>query len=638
MSVSSLAASKPAFESPATKGGPRPPEVVLDKKENTPKAGPYKPVPDPTTLSVDLARSWLAWQCRMVAGVIRGAILLPAGPGQALPLITAWPEEGKWVTQLNDIASQVLAEGRGVVRSREHYGPGDQRTCDLVGCPLLADARPVGVVAVMISTRSKSQQHAVLQLLQWGGLWIESHVQQHTATQREIGTFITNLTAAILGRQTVRLAAMETANRLADLFECERVSLGLRNGLPISLQALSHIASFDPHTQLVRRIEAAMEEAVDQAMTVIEPSDPDRESAVTRAHNELSGEQGHGAICTIPLPSRSGYIGAVTLERAADRPFDQDTVAGCETLAGLVGPILEIKRREERPFLLRGGEALLGLLAGFFGSTHLKLKIFMVTAVLLLVVSSFVEGEYRVTAPATIEGAVRQMLVAPQEGYVKQAGVRAGDLVKKGQLIALLDDRSLQLEYKKWQSEKNKVEKEYQEALAKRDRTELSLLRAQIEQLDAELRLVEGKLARTRLEAPFDGVVVSGDLSQSLGAPVETGQVLFEVAPLDRYRVVLEVDEHDVAGLEADKTGQLVIAALPQTTLAISVRQIVPVAVSGEGRNYFRVEATLDEPSSLLRPGMHGVAKVEMGQRKLLWIWTHALVDRLRLWAWSAGL
>jgi RND family efflux transporter MFP subunit len=574
----------------------------------------------------------------MVAGLIRGAIFLPAGSDGAGQLIAAWPDEGEEQQLLNDTAGQALAEGRGVVRSQQNYGPGNLRTCDLIACPLLADNRPVGAVAVMISTRSQSQQHAVLQLLQWGGLWMETIVSQHSAALREEERFFTALTSAILGQQAIRLAAMETVNRLADRFGCVRVSLGLRNSLQTSLLALSHVAHFDSRTQLVRRIEAAMEEALDQTTTVIEPSESGQKAAVTRAHNELSGQQGHRAICTVLLPGQSGSIGALTLERAAHRPFDKDTVAGCETLAGLIGPILEMKQHEARPFLLKGGEAFFGLLSGFLGSTHLKLKIFMVSAILLLVGSSFVEGGYRVSAPATIEGAVRQVLVAPQEGYVKQAGVRAGELVEKGQLIALLDDRSLQLEHKKWQSEKSKVEKEYHEALAKRDRTELSILRAQIDQLDAELRLAEGKLARTRLEAPFNGVVVSGDLSQSLGAPVQIGQVLFEVAPLDTYRVVLEVDEHDVASLKAGKVGQLVMSALPQTLFPISVSQIIPVAVSGEGRNFFRVEATLDESSPLLRPGMRGVAKIDMGQRKLFWIWTHNLVDRIRLWGWSIGL
>ncbi len=205
-------------------------------------------------------------------------------------------------------------------------------------------------------------------------------------------------------------------------------------------------------------------------------------------------------------------------------------------------------------------------------------------------------------------------------------------------MIAALDDRNLQLERSKWLSERNKIDKEYQEALAKRERTELSVSRAQLEQVDAELRLIEEKIARTELRAPFDGIVLNGDLSQSLGSPVETGQVLFEVAPRDRYRVVLEVDEHDVAELNETRSGQLIIAALPQTSFAISLEQVKPVAVSTDGRNFFRVEANLIEPSKLLRPGMRGVAKVEIAQRKLLWIWTHTVIDRLRLWAWSVGL
>ena len=51
------------------------------------------------------------------------------------------------------------------------------------------------------------------------------------------------------------------------------------------------------------------------------------------------------------------------------------------------------------------------------------------------------------------------------------------------------------------------------------------------------------KIARSRLAAPFDGIVISGDLSQQIGAPVETGKKLFEIAPLQSYRIILQVDE-----------------------------------------------------------------------------------------------
>ena len=71
----------------------------------------------------------------------------------------------------------------------------------------------------------------------------------------------------------------------------------------------------------------------------------------------------------------------------------------------------------------------------------------------------------------------------------------------------------------------------------------MTVLAAQISQTEAQLALVEDRLARATLVAPFDGVVVSGDLSQRLGSPVQLGDALFEVAPLDAYRVVLQVDE-----------------------------------------------------------------------------------------------
>ena len=84
----------------------------------------------------------------------------------------------------------------------------------------------------------------------------------------------------------------------------------------------------------------------------------------------------------------------------------------------------------------------------------------------LLGLLSVFPGDYRVTAPAYIEGEIRQLLLAPQSGYVKEAMARAGERVAKGELIASLDDRDLALEYQIKLSARNKIEKEYQEALA----------------------------------------------------------------------------------------------------------------------------------------------------------------------------
>ena len=81
--------------------------------------------------------------------------------------------------------------------------------------------------------------------------------------------------------------------------------------------------------------------------------------------------------------------------------------------------------------------------------------------------------------------------------------------------------------------------------------------------------------------------------------------------------------------------GRLALSALPDRPLPLRVERITPISSTAEGRNYFRVEAELEEPVAALRPGMEGIAKIDAGRRSLLWIWTHDLVDWLRLRLWS---
>jgi RND family efflux transporter MFP subunit len=588
-------------------------------------------------LPAEIARSWLVWQCKMVAGVIHGAIFATNVGEESNKWLASWPQDGGQDPMLLAIAEDVIEGNNAVRHSSEHYGSGNLGTCDLIGCPLLASNEVVGVVVLMISPRSDSQQFAILQLLQWGSTWIEKLIEQRLSYQQEFGFFTINLISTVLGQASYRQAAVEIVNLLADNFDCERVSLGLHNGVSIVVIALSHVECIDPRTQMVRRIEAAMEEAADQSSTIVEPSDSNDANLITRAHRELLAHEGFGASCTVLLEGRKGLLGALIFERDVGSLFDSEFIVNASSLASLTGRLLEIKQRDERSIFSRCKEALKDFATQVTGPANFRLKISSACAVLLLLVSVVFSGEHRVTAPASIEGAVRYMLVAPHKGFVEQAYARAGDMVKEGQLIAQLDDRALQLELKKWQGEINKLQNVYQEALALRNRAKLGITIAQLDQVKAEFELVEGQLSRTRLTSPIDGIVVRGDYSQALGAPVDTGQVLFEVAPLESYQVVLEVDEFDVAGIAAGKSGQLIIAALPGSTFAVSVQKIIPVTVSSEGRNYFLVEATLDEPTALLRPGMEGVAKVTMGQRKLIWIWTHSVVDRLRVWFWFSG-
>ncbi len=112
-------------------------------------------------------------------------------------------------------------------------------------------------------------------------------------------------------------------------------------------------------------------------------------------------------------------------------------------------------------------------------------------------------------------------------------------------------------------------------------------------------------------------------------------RLLFEIAPLNSYRLIVHVDERDVRYIAIGQSGTVALAGSPGDPLPLTLSKITPVTVAEEGRNSFRVEARLTELGPQLRPGMEGVAKIETGQRSIVWIWTHAVVDWLRLAAWK---
>jgi len=157
-----------------------------------------------------------------------------------------------------------------------------------------------------------------------------------------------------------------------------------------------------------------------------------------------------------------------------------------------------------------------------------------------------------------------------------------------------------------------------------------------LEEAQAQLALVEEQLQRTQLKAPFDGVLIQGDLTQSIGAPVKQGDTLMTVASTQRWRVIIEIDEAEIARVHPGQTGEIALSALPWDTLPLRVRRITPLAQAKEGRNLFEVEAEFTAPvPPEVRPGLMGPAKVRIGQQALLWSWLRPVVERARLGLWS---
>jgi multidrug resistance efflux pump len=387
------------------------------------------------------------------------------------------------------------------------------------------------------------------------------------------------------------------------------------------------------------------------AVSIAYPGWPGERARVTLAHAELARRDATTA-CSIPLVNLGRVIGAITLEYPGGSAVERTRLTACENAACMLAPTLELKRNAGLRWRQRLRRGWRGVREGARKPGQVAMKLACLAAFAGMAALSAMPVDYRVGAPARLEGSIQRALVAPTDGFLRQAHVKPGDQVVTGQVLAELADQDLAIESRKWRSELAQHENTSRAALARGDRTQYVIYQGKADEARAQLDLVEQQLARGRIRAPFDGVLIKGDLTQMLGAPVQRGDVLLTVAPAHQFRLIVEVDERDIADIKPGATGEVALAALPGETTRFQIVRVTPVATSREGRNFYEVEGGLADghesagrvgqglagaASASLRPGLQGVAKINAGQRPVAWIWGHRLVDWARLAIWTFG-
>jgi len=606
-------------------------------------------------ITPSLVQSWFGYACQQMQGVVQACVYLGEAERGPFKLFETYSDSFVHSELIHENVEAALKRRKSVVtRTGASQGEAEVKqllavnaaqpvsaissTSFLITSPLLIERQLHGAISIEFKNDPAVKNQDFLKNVETAIKWLQFLSSNNVGDSGSPGNagLALQITARALSQDSSAEAATSVVTELATRLSCERVSIGFREGRELKLYALSHSARYESRQNLIKRIEAAIEEAVDQKETLFYPA-TDKSTFMLQAHDELAKNHGGSFICTVPLIHHGQVTGGVIFERNSAAPaFTPETIELCEQLAALFAPILEFRRLNDRPLSEKTRELLKSAASGVFGSGHLGLKFVVAVSVLAVMTLTMVQWNYKVSANSVLEGTVERVITAPEEGYIKDAPARPGDLVSAKQTLATLDDRDLKLEKLKWSGKQKQIRKEYREALAGRDRSQIGILRTQLDQAQAQLEILEKKLERTVINAPIGGVIVSGDFTRALGSPVERGQIMYKVSPLDHYRVLLDVDESDVAELSVGMKGELTLSAAAEDSFEIVVDKITPVSEAGDGANYFQVEASLVETPQFLRPGMQGVSKIEIGERRLLWVWTHKLVDwlRLKLWAW----
>jgi len=581
---------------------------------------------------------WLEVQCNSLQSVETAVLLIRDEQQNSFKPIAKWPLSAE-VMALSVVAYGVIDEGCGLLLKMDE---GDNTYA--AAYPIHVNNQLRGIVALQLTTQDVTQLQAAMSQLQWSVGWLELFFNRKQLVNSEHSRIQANqsmeLLAKVLCQEDFLSASLAFVTELANRFECERVSIGFPKGHKVQVEALSHSAQFGKKMNLVRAIAQAMEEALVTGKVIRYPGDDSELSAPD--HHWLMEVSECASVMSMPVYVGDQFLCVVTFERTVDenkqvRPFTDEEMAYCQSISVLCAPALEDKRLNRRSLFRVALDKTKQQLGRLIGVDYMGRKLAMLILIALVGFFSVATGEYRVAANVVLEGEVQRVIAAPYNGYIKDALVKAGDIVEEGQLLCQLDDRDLRLERENWLSQRSQYRHQYNQAFASHQRSEVNIAKAQMDQAMAQLALADEKLARSQLVAPFSGVVISGDLSQRLGGFVEQGEVLFEVAPLNGYRIILLVDEKEIAEIQQQQQGQLVLSAFPEVNFDFTVRRITPATVAEEGSNFFRVEAELidGQRAGELRPGMEGVGKVSVDERKLIWIWTRKLVVWIKLTLWQ---
>ena len=574
---------------------------------------------------------WLQAHCEG-SSEVAGAVVLKQTVSGDLDMIAEWPASGALSSGLGTVAKEAVRRVKPLTLVPAVVQK-DASHARVIALPLLDADKVVGAAALAVRSGDAAVAQSLLDdLARAAPSLAQGLVEPAAHAVAAVDDAPWTLQDLVAGAASLPAAALKLANHLAQAHQFDRVGVGLIERGELSIAALSRGQNVDERQDLVRAIADAMTEAADQETTVQYPAGLDDAPCIVQAHARLAARSGT-ALCTVPLVVGGRVTGAMSFERKGNAALSAADRTVCEQAARLTASMLELKRQADRG---AWGRLCDGMRATW-QKRGARARRFIVAGALLAGAALFLlPVTFHVGAPARVEGALQRVLAAPMDGFLRQTRVRPGDAVKTGDVLVELADQELALEKRKWESELARHQNNFSFAMGRSDRAQFAINYARAAEAKAQLDLVEQQLARAQVVAPMDGLVIQGDLTQSIGAPVKRGDTLLLLAPKDQFRIIVEVDERDIAFVRIGQRGRLALAAMPGDTIHFSVQRMTPVAnVTRDGRNAFDVEAKLEPGSVVPRHGLQGVAKIETERRALAWIVARRVVDWLRLAIWS---
>lgn len=438
----------------------------------------------------------------------------------------------------------------------------------------------------------------------------------------------------VMNQAGFQLSCMTLVNEIASRFSCSRVSIGWEKGDYIRTVVISHLEDFHQHSEGIFDLEHVFEEAHEQSEIVVHPK-LNSNFVVNKTHQAYCQKHNLIQMVTLPMTIGDRVVSVVTCEKqdSALSCFEIDTV---QLIVNQVAPWLNTLHDADRWIGYKMAIGIKKTLSRCLGVEHTLLKAasIMISVALFYIILGV--WDYRVEGVAALHTDSVSYIWAPYEGRISDVKVHEGDEVHQGDTLLTLDTQELLLKEAQTSAEWGRYLREAEKNRAHEALADMEIMQSRVNEVKAELDKIRYYINQANRVALFDGIVVEGDRKKLLESPVSKGDILMKIAKIDAMYVKIRISERDIDYIIKGAKGQLILLSRPSDIFNITFDKLIPMAeVDPTEGNVFVIKAALDHPPpAWWRPGMSGIAKIDAGERKIIWILTHRLTEFLRIYFW----
>ena len=352
-------------------------------------------------------------------------------------------------------------------------------------------------------------------------------------------------------------------------------------------------------------------------------------------HKKWHETVNYASVASIPLNGSDGCVTVLSLKRHASSPFTEKELEEIKALTEPYTLVFDVIEKANQGLYHHAVRAARHTLKAVTAPCDLVKK--AMAAVLVAAICWFFFGtmDYNVTLSGKVLPKHMRHLATPLTGTLLNAEYKEGDQVAKGDILCQFDTEELNLlEKQKLIAELKIAQIEMLQAKSKGDYVNAEIGQANCDLVKANIEILDKMIDQATVKAPFDGVIVRGDLRKRIGEVIPQSEPLYEIAVAGQWMIEIEIPNHIAADMETGLQGKYIVNARPELSYEISLSSVSPGAVFNNNKNVYVAEADVLFDELWVKGGMEGVAKVNVGKRRICWVTLHKIIDYIYLNFW----